>query len=740
MRHLVRIGILALLITATGTIVASQSPPSAPSQQGDPPYVSRATAVLVDVVVRDKQGRPVLDLRPEDFEIFEDRVPQEIGSFTLVQRGGGIGIDVRFKQPPEQHTTVVNPGAPAPPEAEPVPSVVALVFDTLSAEALTICQKAALDYVKMTGETDARVGVFATEPYVRVLQRYTREPALIRTAVQHLMASGTEAASARSERLEQLRQRRAELDVSELTVSGSTVSATGNLGQAAAAIGQFEVERRLLQGEMRMLQAFDTLDRDHRGYGTTTALLAVLQSMAFMPGRKSVVFFSEGLPASPALQHQLQSVIESANRDNITVYAVDAGGLRVLSSTSETRKEIQAAAEERLRQSAQTSDDFGGPLSRVLERAEDVIRFDSQSGLARLAEDTGGFLLRDTNDISGAFKRIDEDMRFHYLLTYSPRNDVLDGKFRTIDVKVRRPGTTVYSRKGYRAIRAPGVAPVFSYEAPALVMLDSGALPNAFPSRASAFVFPDPQRPGLTPVVVRVMTDALQFQVDETRRLYSAQAAVVVRVRDASGQIVHKLSQQYVLSGESKDLAAAKAGEILFYRELELQPGAYQVESLVYDAIAEKGSGRVATAIVPGPESPRLRMSSLVLVARAETTPGQGRPAQDDRPLPPFYYGDTLLYPNLGEPLKRGPDEALSFYFVVYPVPGRCACSARISLLRNGSPIAEATRPLEPAGQARLQHVGRLPIGDLPAGTYELRVSVTDTLDQQSRSTFFTVS
>ena len=83
--------------------------------------------------------------------------------------------------------------------------------------------------------------------------------------------------------------------------------------------------------------------------------------------------------------------------------------------------------------------------------------------------------------------------------------------------------------------------------------------------------------------------------------------------------------------------------------------------------------------------------------------------------------------------------EALPFYFVVYPVPGRCACAAQISLLRNGKSIAEASRDLPTKQTKRLQHVGNLPIADLPAGTYELRVTVTDSQDQQTRTAFFTV-
>jgi hypothetical protein len=126
-------------------------------------------------------------------------------------------------------------------------------------------------------------------------------------------------------------------------------------------------------------------------------------------------------------------------------------------------------------------------------------------------------------------------------------------------------------------------------------------------------------------------------------------------------------------------------------------------------------------------------------VSRTEKTPPPTTTAAKAERTAPFYYGDTLLYPNVGEPLVRGRDDALSFYFVVYPVPGRCACAARIALLRNGKPMAEASRDLPTTETKRLQHVGNLPIADLPAGTYELRVTVTDSQDQQTRTAFFTV-
>jgi hypothetical protein len=329
-------------------------------------------------------------------------------------------------------------------------------------------------------------------------------------------------------------------------------------------------------------------------------------------------------------------------------------------------------------------------------------------------------------------------MRFHYLLSYSPKNAVYDGKFRTISVKVKRPGVNVFARKGYRAVRAPAGLPVLTFEAPALALLDTNPMPNAFPSQAAAYTFPEAGRPGLTPIVVRVTTDVLRYDIQPAKSTYSGQAAVVVRIRDAAGQVRHKLSQQYLLSGDRSELEAAKKGEILFYREVELPPGVYQVESVVFDANAERGSGRVSTLTVPEPGAKRLRMSSLVLVSRTERTPGEADNAAPGRP--PFYYDDTLIYPNVGEPIQRATRDTLPFYFVVYPPDGQCSCSARISLLRNGQALGEVTRKLPATGEDRLRHLGELPIGQLPNGTYELRVTVSDSHDQQTQSAFFTLS
>jgi VWFA-related protein len=714
----------------------TRAPVQAPPEQ--PAFESMTTAVLVDVVVRDRRGRIVSDLTAEEFELREDGALQTLGSFTRVSRGGGIGVNVALREP---GVTVVDGarGRPAPDAGDPspaYPAVTALVFDALSPDAVALCQRAALEYVPMSGLFPIKVGVFSTEPTVRALQGFTDDPALVRQAVRLVLPTGTTLREDQSERLAQLRQRRDQL------ASRADPAAQGGAGGASlagnsGAIGEAEMQKRLVQGEMRVLQAFETLDRDQRGFGTTGALATVVRSLAEMQGRKTVVFFSEGLPASPVLQTRLQAVVEAANRVNVTIYAVDASGLRALSGTRETRLEVEEAGKERLRQADAATEPTEQPVMRILERTEDLLRFDSQGGLAHLAEGTGGILFRDTNNLRQALQRIDEDMRSHYLLTYVPGNQAFDGRFRTIRVRVTRPGMTVFARKGYRALRRPPSLPALEYETPALAALNSARLPAAFAFTSTVLHFPERGGPGLSPLIVRVKTDVLAY--DETTRpgSYGGQATVVVRFRNEAGDVVEKVSQQYQLSGRLEELAAARRGDILFYREPTLPPGVYTVEAVVHDGVSNRASARVSTLEVPQPLDDRGGLSSIVLVRRTERV-GAG----DQRPGSPLVVGDLLFYPNAGEPVSRVEDRELTFFYTLYPTRDAAQRpSAEIELRRHGRTVAQAPAQLASADAlGRIQQVSRLPLAALQDGTYELRVVAHAGAQTFARSAFFTVT
>src|SRR5688572_6277049 len=330
---------VVLLLDVSGAALFSQGGVN----RADQPYTSATTAILVDVVVRDRKGRPVTDLAAGDFEIAEDGVRQKVDTFTRVMRGGGIGVGVAWKSPATTVAVTAAPdrSAPAAADEPQEEATIALVFDHLSAENLRLGQRATLDYVPMNGESTARIGVFATEPGVRVLQPYTTDRARVRKAVAGVLPSGTSAEEQKADRADELIARRRELRGDNAAAnSGGMAGAGPALARTAAEIGQRENELRMVQTELNMIRAFDNLDRDHRGYDASLALLRVIHSLSQYPGRKTVVFFSEGLPVSPALSARLDALIDTANRANVTAYAVDAHGLRAKSTLSAMRKEI----------------------------------------------------------------------------------------------------------------------------------------------------------------------------------------------------------------------------------------------------------------------------------------------------------------------------------------------------------------------------------------------------------------
>ena len=79
------------------------------------------------------------------------------------------------------------------------------------------------------------------------------------------------------------------------------------------------------------------MERDQQGYATTNGLFAIIGTLGRIPGRKSLVLFSEGIAIPPAVQRLFLGVIDAANRANVSIYTMDAAGLRAESEQAETR-------------------------------------------------------------------------------------------------------------------------------------------------------------------------------------------------------------------------------------------------------------------------------------------------------------------------------------------------------------------------------------------------------------------
>ena len=711
--------IAAVFAAAIAAVPQAQQP-----QRATGTLQGGVSAVLVDVVIRDRKGEPVRDLRASEVQLLEDGVPQTIASFTPVLEAGTAAA------PPAPTSGDVAPAASvatAPAVSDARPPVTALVFDRLTPEARRLAVAAAQKYVGAQPEAPGYIGIFGVDLSLMPVAPFTRNVRVLKAALDGLATRATSTSNSA-----EARAKATSLEQAASASAQSTAAAEGSAGASGSSVGTGAGGAMLAQMQANMIRGFDALERDQAGYSTTNGLFAIIEGMRRLPGRKSIILFSEGIALPPAVQRLFISVTDAANRANVSIYTMDAAGLRAESEQAKIRDQVNKAGAGGggILAGGKTG---GGALTQSLENNEEVLRQDPRNSLSGLARDTGGVAFDNTNDLRQGFERVESDLRNYYLLGYTSTNDKLDGQFRTIDVKVSRPGVTVAARRGYFAVRDSGGTPVHTWEAPALGALESKPVPNAFPVRAAAMLFPERERPGLVPVIVDFKTAPLSFTPAADGKSYTSDFAVLVRFLDDRNQVVRKISQHYEIQGPLANLERAKQGEVLFYREPELPPGVYTMEAIVYDNPSGQASVRFATVEVARADVSRLRASSLILTGAAERVADKDR--RRDNPL---LVKDILVYPHLAQAVSRKSKE-VGFFVTVYPTAG-APPQAVLQLLDNGKAVAEHPLPLPAAdAQGRIQQTGRVPVEQLAPGTYELRVVVQQGTTRLSRSTLLRI-
>jgi hypothetical protein len=471
------------------------------------------------------------------------------------------------------------------------------------------------------------------------------------------------------------------------------------------------------------MQDLERLAREYHGYATTDALLALTTALGTLPGRKTVVFFAEGVAIPDAVLPRFRDVVANANRSNVSIYPIDAAGLRVHSKDAETRRAVRGMGNMGV---TLTPDGSNASSLRVLESNEDVLRKDPRTSLTMLAEQTGGFLVDNTNDLGGAFRTIDTDRRFHYLLSYTPKNSEFKGEWRSLSVKVPGRPVTVRSRSGYFAVHSPGVIPLLAYEAPALAALEQAPPPRALSMRTAAFAFPEADTVRLA-LLVSTPASGLTFARNEATQTYATDFTIVARIRSTSGEVIRKASQPYRLRGRLTDLEAARNGDVLFFRHPGLEPGTYIIESAVHDALATKSGVDTLTLDVPARTRSGLQVGSLVVVRRGERVLASERDPEN-----PLMLGDVVLYPNLGEPVRKA-DKAITLFFVTSS-KSKAAPTATLEVLLGDKVLASLPVALDPPdAHGTIRQLARLPSDALATGDYVLRLAVSAGAERQIR-------
>ena len=732
--------VTVLLAIALGLSFLSRTGGQTPQGQDDVIRV-RSNEVRLDIVVKDKKGRPVKDLSADDFEVLEDGITQKIASFRFVSRP--TLREGNETPAPAERNVGSQPTAAGDPPNRTTPGIIALVFDRLSPEARALAKKAGIAYVREGMANGDFTGVFRIDLSLNTVQPFTDNSELVQAAIDNAIDTVGSTYASSAQRTRDLADRSSVLDrqIDSSSAAAASAGASGDGGGAAAAgqaAGQAAAAQKLVEMESSILQQFEALERDQQGFATVNGLLAVINPMRNLPGRKTIIFFSEGIALPTSVQTKFPAVISAANRANVSIYTIDAAGLRTESGTVESARELNSIVAQRLGQQGRGSDrGSSGPYMKSLERNEELLRFDPRSGLGQLADQTGGFLIHDTNDLTNGVRRINDDMHGYYMVTYVPKNEDYNGKFRQINVKLTKPSLDVQTRKGYYAVESVGQLPVLDYEAPAIAAARS-ADPNSrtVPFIGSALTFPATDRPGLSLILAEAPLSAFSFTSNDNKS-YNANFSFVALIRNQANEIVQKLSQHYPLNGPLEKLAAAKKGEVLFYRETQLAPGKYTVEIIAYDGSSEKVSLKKTALEIPTIDETKPRLSSVAVLKRAERlTPEEQKRDQ------PFRFGELLVYPNLGEPIVKSAAQQLAFFFTAWPAKASTGpLQLNVEILQNRRSLVKTPAQLPaPDELGQVKYASSFPLDKFQPGTYELKVTIGDGKNTVSRSTSFTVA
>jgi VWFA-related protein len=433
---------IILLVTLTAAIGHAQSQ--------SPPVKAGTTGVLIDVSVVDAKGQPVLDLDSTDFDLSEDGKKQQLLSITLVK--GGVARPLADRPagtltPGQSRELSANVPPPPPIKTTPSPTVTAILFDKLSPEARPSARLAAHQYLSSLSSPADYAGIFLADLNLVTFHPFSNDAESLQHAIDRLAA--TAPANLDSQHLK--RPRASALDPDQPPTAGAE---SGSPGWVTAAernrrLAEMDmVERMLAEMELRMEQGYRQMLAEYSGQASIAGLRSLIEGLRTLEGRKSIVYFTESLSITSQQKAKFDTLIGEANRANVTFYPVDALGLRVHSEEAKLSRNVTLAGSQGLGDTQRDP----GPWTKELERQEQLLASRPTAVLGRLAKETGGFLIEDTNNLGAGVARMQQERTTYYLLGYQPANAIMDGKFRRVTVKVNRRNVTIRARPGYLAV------------------------------------------------------------------------------------------------------------------------------------------------------------------------------------------------------------------------------------------------------------------------------------------------
>ena len=609
--------VLAAQVVSLGRegVAAGQDRPKLPT------FPSQVELITVDVVVVDADGRPVPGLTRDDFVVKEDGRAQEIASF--------------------EPFALEPPDAPAEPPAvatnDPVPGrgqgrAFSLLVDDvrIAPERTEVARAAVQSFLERSVRDGDLVTLRSSSGDVSWTARVPEGTEDLVAVASRLQGRDIPAQSVdRMSEYEAFQIANRE-DSPSMAAEGLSVPGGSAGGRAPAAptseagipgIGlgatRERVKSRWLGALLCIPSNCDSLvrarameidaQRRSRLRITLDAVRRELAALALGQGRKSLLLLSEGFLEDYG--SDLREVAAASRQANTAIYFLDARGL-VAKPGFGSASEVATFT-------------LPDPREQAAMGFEDSVLL--AAGAQTLADDTGGFTVRNTNDLAAGMERIARESRVFYLLGFYPPPGKSAREWRKLSVEVKRRGLTVRARRGYTLRSEPEPAPRPRKGPPGpdpqiARALDSAQDAAGIPLRAMAYVL-EPRPRDLTHVLVAAELDAsrLAFQPRARAQVARVEVSVVAVGRDSGRGFRHDDTIEVsVPAGEAPGWRALT-------REFELPSGVTQARVVVRD-VTSGAMGSVSQRFEV-PTVGLFRLATPILTDRVEpSTDAQGSP------------------------------------------------------------------------------------------------------------------
>lgn len=679
-----RITIVCLLLCFYRLAAAPQSPsaPDDPHKSDVPTIVVNSEEVSLDLLIHDRKGKPVTDLTPSDLQIYDGGSAVKLSELQLIS--GTATTD----------------------------HLLSLVFDHMDDSSSENARGVAEKILDLTPEGGVLFSVMRVEGRLLLFHDFTGNRELLRSAVRSASVGppkhSTENPSKTAE---------------TLLISQARKSATASPNAAATA--QATRARMLLTG----LEDSQRIVRDQHAAPSLAALLALVRAQKEVPGRKAIVFFTQGHNFDSNARDLVRTIVGEANRARVSIYTIDTNpvdpeiGAGLVTALALGRGS-EGTMPSMSRPASQPAGDTGGTGSQAIaaQQSARVVQdglLGHHNPLEQVSLDSGGLYIGANENLKKALQRLVQDVSTYYRATYIPPPHLFDGAFRAVAVRSLRRGVFVRGSAGYYATRPGGDAAIQPFESPLHRALMAPVLPNDVSFATGVLRLGELSEGSTNTVVVEVPLQQMEIHEDRNTSLYSFHLSLLAQIRNASGAVVEHFSEDIPSHGALERLDAVRRTVLTFQRHFMADPGKYVLETAVQDENSGKiGAQRQQFETVKA--AGRVELSDLALVRRTEKLTADADPAE------PLVYENSKIVPNLSGKLAPAAKEA-SLFFIIHEDP-KSQDPARVELkvFRNGREAAHG-----PIGLRQTQAEGAIPymarIGgrSLPPGHYSALVTLT---------------